>query len=39
MNRLAFQRHGERGDSPGDLIATWAKERRYQLAERAPVDA
>jgi molybdopterin adenylyltransferase len=28
---------GERSDSSGDLIATWAKERGYQLAERALV--
>jgi molybdopterin adenylyltransferase len=28
---------GERSDSSGDLIATWAKERRYQLTERALV--
>jgi molybdopterin adenylyltransferase len=28
---------GERSDSSGDLIATWAKERNYQLAERALV--
>jgi molybdopterin adenylyltransferase len=26
---------GERSDSSGDLIATWARERRYSLAERA----
>jgi molybdopterin adenylyltransferase len=28
---------GERADSSGDLIATWAKERGYTLAERALV--
>ena len=28
---------GERGDSSGDLIATWAKERGYHLTERALV--
>jgi molybdopterin adenylyltransferase len=28
---------GERADSSGDLIATWAKERGYHLAERALV--
>jgi molybdenum cofactor synthesis domain-containing protein len=26
---------GERSDSSGDLIASWARERRYTLAERA----
>ena len=26
---------GERSDSSGDLIASWAKEHGYQLAERA----
>lgn len=26
---------GERSDSSGDLIANWAKERGYRLAERA----
>jgi molybdopterin adenylyltransferase len=26
---------GERSDSSGDLIATWAKDRGYRLAERA----
>jgi len=26
---------GERKDSSGDLIASWGKERRYTLAERA----
>jgi molybdenum cofactor synthesis domain-containing protein len=26
---------GERADSSGDLIASWAKERRYTIAERA----
>jgi molybdopterin adenylyltransferase len=26
---------GERSDSSGDLIASWAKERRYSVAERA----
>jgi molybdenum cofactor synthesis domain-containing protein len=32
---------GERSDSSGDLIASWARERRYTLAERAliPDDA
>jgi molybdopterin biosynthesis enzyme MoaB len=32
---------GERADSSGDLIASWARERRYQLAQRAlvPDDA
>ena len=28
---------GERADSSGDLIASWGKERRYALAERALV--
>ena len=28
---------GERSDSSGDLIASWAKERSYVLAERALV--
>jgi molybdopterin adenylyltransferase len=28
---------GERSDSSGDLIATWAKERGYTLAERSLV--
>jgi molybdopterin adenylyltransferase len=28
---------GERSDSSGDLIASWAKERGYTLAERALV--
>ena len=28
---------GERSDSSGDLIANWAKERGYRLAERALV--
>jgi molybdopterin adenylyltransferase len=28
---------GERADSSGDLIASWAKERGYSLAERALV--
>jgi molybdenum cofactor synthesis domain-containing protein len=28
---------GERSDTSGDLIATWAKERGYRLAERALV--
>ena len=28
---------GERADASGDLIATWAKERGYTLAERALV--
>jgi molybdopterin adenylyltransferase len=28
---------GERADSSGDLIATWARERSYALAERALV--
>ena len=28
---------GERGDSSGDLIAGWARERGYTLAERALV--
>jgi molybdopterin adenylyltransferase len=28
---------GERSDSSGDLIASWARERRYTLAERALV--
>jgi molybdopterin adenylyltransferase len=28
---------GERADSSGDLIASWAKERGYALAERALV--
>jgi molybdenum cofactor synthesis domain-containing protein len=28
---------GERADSSGDLIANWAKERRYTLTERALV--
>jgi molybdopterin adenylyltransferase len=28
---------GERADSSGDLIAKWAKERRYAVAERALV--
>ena len=28
---------GERGDGSGDLIASWAKERGYILAERALV--
>jgi molybdopterin adenylyltransferase len=26
---------GERSDSSGDLIASWARERRYSVAERA----
>jgi molybdopterin adenylyltransferase len=26
---------GERSDSSGDLIASWARERRYTVAERA----
>jgi molybdopterin adenylyltransferase len=28
---------GERSDSSGDLIGSWAKERGYVLAERALV--
>jgi molybdenum cofactor synthesis domain-containing protein len=28
---------GERADSSGDLIANWAKERRYAITERALV--